>query len=227
MNRLWTVFLAVLLTAAFCFAQTAETKAPEAKAEAAKPATAKTTIAGEITVKTLPAITAVTVMEKATDYAPKEGYKAGMEGAGEAYNAMMKQGMNKLMAWMKTGGKPLGPCFAFYYQDPEKSPAKDLTCKIGFPTAEDAKGSDPVKIEKLPVTTNAVLTYKGPYEGSAEPWIAISKWIPEHGYEIVGAPSEVYLKGPGDNVKPDEYITEIHYPVKKIEAPAAPASDKK
>lgn len=229
MRRLLVVVLLLSVTAAF--AQTGENQPAKPKVHL-KPMAAKSRMAGEITVKTVAAMTAATVMEKAADYVPKDGYTAGMDGAMQAWSAMLPDGYNKLGAWMKAGGKPIGPSFAIYFEDPSKTAAKDLTCKVGFPTTKDAKGTDAVKIEELPETQAAVTHYTGPYDGMGETYNALMKWIPDHGYEIAGPPTEVYLKSEHDKVKSADYLTEIHFPVKKAEAakPAEapkPAGDKK
>ncbi|HEY3293842.1 MAG TPA: GyrI-like domain-containing protein [bacterium] len=218
MRRL-LVGVVLLLSAAMVLAQTGEKKAMPAAPKA------KTAMVGEISVKTIPAMTAVTVMEKATDHAPKDGYKTGMEGAEQAWKVMMPDAYGKLGAWMAAGGKPTGPSFGIYFEDPTKVAAKDLTCKVGFPTTKDAKVTDAVKLEEFPEMQAAVVQFAGPYEGSMDVYGALMKWIPEHGYQFAGPPMEIYLKSEHDKVKPEEYLTEVRFPVTKADAPA-PKSDK-
>jgi effector-binding domain-containing protein len=207
MKRL--ALLVLLLAVSSVFAQTAEKK------ETAAAFAAKVSIVGKIEVKTIPAMTAATVMEKATAFAPKEGYKEGMAGAEQAWTAMLPAGYETLGAWMKSGGTPTGPSFAIYYEDPEKTPAKDLTVKVGFPTVKGAKGTELVKVEDMPEQQAAVVKFTGPYEASMEIYVNLYKWIGENGYEVAGPLCEFYVKGPGDKVQPAEYLTEIHVPVKK------------
>jgi len=178
---------------------------------------AKCEMVGEISVKTFPAMKVASVTEKAMAYAPEGGYKEGMEGIDMAYKSMMTDGFGKMGEWMKAGNHPMGPPCAMYFEDPEKTPAKDLSCKIMFPAADDAKATETVMLEELPAMEAASVQYKGPYEGSANIWNAMSAWVAEHGYEIASAPMEVYLKGPGDNAQPADYLTEIRMPVKKAE----------
>jgi effector-binding domain-containing protein len=214
---------AVLLSAAVAFAQAGEKKAEKKGMHAAS--MAKTTMAGEISVKTIPAMTAATVMEKATDFVPKDGYKPGMDGAMQAWTSMLPDAYDKLGAWMKAGGMPMGPSFAIYYEDPTKVAAKDLTCKVGFPTMKDAKVKDPVKLEEFPETQSAVVQVSGPYNGLGAIYDSLMKWIPAHGYDFAGPPVEVYIKSEHDKIKPADYFTEIRFPVKKAE-PATPSGDK-
>jgi effector-binding domain-containing protein len=213
MRRLLLVVFALLVGATLVFGQTADAKAPEAKAAP------KTEIIGEIAVKDFPPMTAAMVVEKASSYVPAEGFKPGMEGASQAYGIMSAKAFEKLGAWIHGGGKPLGPAFGVYAEDPEKVAAKDLTVKMGFPVADDTKGAGDIVIEKFPIAHMVVLQYKGPYEGSMEPWVAIGKWMGEHGYDWDGPAMEVYLKGPGDTQNPADYLTEIRCPVKKVTAP--------
>lgn len=42
-----------------------------------------------------------------------------------------------------------------------------------------------------------------------------SKWIEENKYEIIGPQRELYLKGELITSDPNEYITEIQFPVQK------------
>jgi effector-binding domain-containing protein len=232
MRTLFIIVMALILSISTLCAQTppqpteppkapAPAKVPEtAKAPETPPAPVKATMIGEIAVKTIPATLAATVMEKAAAYEPQGGYKAGNEGTGDAYKFMMMKGFEKLGAWIHAGGKVMGPPLAFYYEDPSKTAAKDLTCKLCFPVDTGAKGTDIVIIATLPEEKCAVVQYKGSYEQSDNVWIALDKWVTEHNLVAAGAPSEVYLKGPGDNVAPAEYLTEIHMPVKPMAAKA-------
>jgi effector-binding domain-containing protein len=218
MKRGWMVLFVLVLTVALAFAQT-----EEKKVEAAPPAVCK--VVGEIAVQTVPAVVAVTVMEKAATYAPKEGYKKGMEGSNEAYMLMMTKGFEKLTAWIQTGGKPVGPPFAIYYDDPAKAEALNLTCKIGFPVmGKDSVYSD-IKLETLPEMTAAVVKYQGPYEGSDKVWQDLDKWITSNGYQFAGPPWEVYLRGQNETKKPAEYLTEIRVPVTKAVKPEPKKED--
>jgi effector-binding domain-containing protein len=219
MKTLFVVILTVIFATTLVFAQdVAKPVAPaaEKKAEAPK-AMPKTAMVGEIAVKTIPMFTAATVMEKAVTFAPKDGYAAGMEGVGVAYQLMMKDGYEKLGAWMKGGGKPAGPSFGLFFEDPSKTPAKDLTCKVGFPCEKSAKATDAVVVEDFPEMKAAVVQYSGPYDGSMEIWDGLYKWIGEHHFEFSGAPFEIYIVGPGDNTDPAKYMTEIRVPVKPAE----------
>ena len=216
--RTWLVLL-IALTLVSLTALAAD----EAKTEEAAPV--KCEMIGEIGMHTLPAMKVGAMMVKAADYAPEGGYPEGPKGIEMAYEGMMMNGFTEMGKWIGAGNPPVGPCLAAYYEDPEKTPAKDLTCKIMFPIGPDAKGTEKILIEDLPAMDAAVVQYKGSYELSADIWTALGKWVTENGFEYAGAPMEVFLKGPGDNVPASEYLTEIRWPVKKTEK-AEPKSDK-
>jgi len=211
--RTWIVFLIALALAstAALAAEGEEVKTEEA------PVAAKCEMVGEIGVQTLPATHVAALMVKAADYAPEGGYPEGMKGAEMAYEKMMTSGFMELGRWIEAGHQPVGPFLAMYFEDPEKTPAQDLTCKIMFPIGPDATGTEKIVIEDLPEMEAAVVQYKGPYGQSGDIWTALGKWVTENSYEYSGAPMEVFLKSPGDNVPESEYLTEIRWPVKKTE----------
>lgn len=41
------------------------------------------------------------------------------------------------------------------------------------------------------------------------------KWIETNGYKISGDPFDIYIKGPREASSPDEFVTEVYFPVKK------------
>jgi effector-binding domain-containing protein len=224
MKGVWLLLAALLICAPLAGAQISvqvepQEQKPDTQTHAVAP---QCEMVGKIEVKTFPACTVAAVMEKAADHIPEGGYPAGPQGMSLAYEKMMSDGFAKLGVWMGAGGKPTGPAFAVYYGDMEKMPAKDLTCKVAFPTVSGATATAPVMIEHMPEYTALVCTYKGPYEGSGDIWKAALQWVTDNGYVPDGAPMEVFLKSQGDKVPPAEYITEIRMPVKKAEAKPAP-----
>lgn len=58
-------------------------------------------------------------------------------------------------------------------------------------------------------------TYTGAYSSIGDAYAVIMKWAGENGYEISGAPFDVYIKGPQQAASPEEFITEVYFPVKK------------
>ena len=57
--------------------------------------------------------------------------------------------------------------------------------------------------------------YTGSYSSIGDAYAAVMKWIETNGYKISGAPFDIYIKGPREASSPDEFVTEVYFPVKK------------
>lgn len=81
------------------------------------------------------------------------------------------------------------------------------------------KGSYPdtehVKFRSLPEVTVASCTYKGSYTLITEVYAAVVAWMEANGYEAAGPMFNIYHVSPHETQNPDEFVTEICYPVKK------------
>lgn len=61
----------------------------------------------------------------------------------------------------------------------------------------------------------AMTVHHGSYSTLSESYGAIVTWIIENGYEIAGAPFELYIKTQFDSLSPEEWETEVYFPVRK------------
>lgn len=81
------------------------------------------------------------------------------------------------------------------------------------------KGSYPdtehVKFRTLPEVTVASCTYRGSYALITDVYAAMIPWIEANGYETAGPMFNIYHVSPHDTKNPDEFVTEVCYPVKK------------
>ena len=227
MKHLIFICMALILGAMAVMAEDPATQAAPA-APAAAPAPA-VQMRGGPAVADFPAVKAATLMVKAADYVPEGGYPAGSAGIDMAYGKMMENGFGKFGKWLgEAKVQPTGAPFAIYYENPQETEAAKLTAKLAFPVGGDVTGTDEIKIEDVPAMPMAVsLTYEGPYEGGMPAWDAVMKYIPEHGFEMAGPPAEVFHKGPGQAQNPQEFVTEIRWPVKKAEAKPAAEGEQK
>lgn len=57
--------------------------------------------------------------------------------------------------------------------------------------------------------------HKGPYSSLSDAYGALVAWIEKHGYAWDGAPYEIYTKTQFDSLAPEDWETEIYFPVKK------------
>lgn len=106
----------------------------------------------------------------------------------------------------------VGPPFSRYTSfSPEL-----VSFDAGIPVAPGASGDAEKNITagELCAGDVARTIHKGPYDGLREAYAALEKWIAAEGLEMAGAPWEVYLTDPGELPNPEEWLTEILWPVK-------------
>lgn len=95
------------------------------------------------------------------------------------------------------------------YHDQEFDPAfSDIELGVGV---EERDKADVIRPGSFCATT----IHKGPYSGLPDAYGAIVTWMNVNGYKMDGMPYEIYLKTQFDNLSPDQWVTEIYFPVKK------------
>ncbi|MFR1518818.1 MAG: MerR family transcriptional regulator [Clostridia bacterium] len=99
-----------------------------------------------------------------------------------------------------------GPMTIYY--DEEFDP-ENYDTEIAVPIRETVAGT-----RILPGCLCAMATLKGPYSGLTSIYTKLKQWTEAERYRISGAPFEIYLTNPAET-KPEEYITEVYFPVKK------------
>ena len=72
-----------------------------------------------------------------------------------------------------------------------------------------------VKFRTLPEITVASCVYQGSYALIVEVYAAVVAWIAANGYESVGPMFNIYHVSPHETQNPDEFVTEVCYPVRK------------
>ncbi len=81
------------------------------------------------------------------------------------------------------------------------------------------KGSYPdtehVKFRTLPAVTVASCTYKGSYTLITDVYAAVVAWMEANGYAPAGPMFNIYHVSPHETQNPDEFVTEVCYPVIK------------
>ncbi len=70
-----------------------------------------------------------------------------------------------------------------------------------------------VKFQTLPEVKVASCTIKGGYDQMNDCYAAIFAWINENGFKIAGPMFNIYHISPYETQNPDEYVTEVCYPV--------------
>lgn len=76
-----------------------------------------------------------------------------------------------------------------------------------------------ISIKELPPEQMATIIHHGPYETLSEAYNKILDWMKENGYEITGPFREIYVVCEENEPEndPANYVTEINFPVRKLE----------
>ena len=72
-----------------------------------------------------------------------------------------------------------------------------------------------LRFSEMPETEAAVVAFQGVYSQIGEINRYIYNWIVENGYRISGKAFNIYYISPENELNPDNYVTEICYPIKK------------
>ncbi|HEY7390536.1 MAG TPA: GyrI-like domain-containing protein [Bryobacteraceae bacterium] len=70
-----------------------------------------------------------------------------------------------------------------------------------------------VLVETLPGGPAAVTIHSGPYDQLPAAYAALEEWIAANGLHPTGAPWEAYLNDPADHPNPQDWKTEVCWPV--------------
>lgn len=103
---------------------------------------------------------------------------------------------------------PTGLNGARYYDEEFDPESSDIEVFIGI------RERDKADVIMEPCEC-AVTVHRGGYSSLPEAYGAIVSWISENGYEIIGAPFDLYIKTQFDSLSPDDWETEVYFPIKK------------
>lgn len=152
----------------------------------------------DVTLKTIPQRNAATVRMLIPNY----------EQEGMLWNILMEETAQLHLI----DGDPCYCCAVFH----DKEYKED---QVDVEVQKDVKGSYPdtqhVRFRTLPEVTVACATCKGSYEQMGDINAAISAWVNENGFAFDGPMFNIYHVSPHETNDPNEYVTEVCYPVKK------------
>ena len=86
-----------------------------------------------------------------------------------------------------------------------------VTAHSGEWTADEGEGD--VLADTLPGGPAAVTIHSGPYDQLQAAYAALEEWIAANGFHAAGAPWEAYLNDPADHSNPQDWKTEVCWPV--------------
>jgi DNA-binding transcriptional MerR regulator len=106
-----------------------------------------------------------------------------------------------------------GACYPPLLDDDEQ----DLLAFIpvtAAPLLSGAARSAGVAVDQLPAADVAVITHTGSYDDLEDTYRNLGAWVATHGEPTDLAVRELYLVGPGDTDDPDDFRTEICWPIR-------------
>lgn len=154
------------------------------------------------------------------------GYDVSLKTIPELYVASVRQviptyadeGSLWKILMEETGGMHLQSSSPSYhmalYHDGEYK-EQDVDVEIRKSVIGAYSDTEHVKFKTLPAVQVASATFKGSYEQISQVNVAVAEWIADNGYEYAGLAFNIYHVSPGETKNPEEYVTEICYPVKK------------
>lgn len=103
---------------------------------------------------------------------------------------------------------PTGLNGARYYDKEFDQTSSDIEVFIGIREREKAD----VIMEPCEC---AMTVHRGSYSTLSEAYGAIVSWMIENGYEMAGAPFDLYIKTQFDSLSPEDWETEVYFPVRR------------
>lgn len=126
-------------------------------------------------------------------------------------------GYGLLYGWAAQHGfSPQGMPEAVYLTAPDEVPEEQALWELWAPVAgaSDDSPADETGcgVKHTGERMVAYAIHKGPYEQLGEVYEPLVQWLTAQGYAVAGPPEEVYFSDP-DQVPPEEYLTEVRFPV--------------
>jgi effector-binding domain-containing protein len=109
---------------------------------------------------------------------------------------------------------PTGPAFAMYYDEGYRE--RDVDVEVAVPISGNADlPPQRVRVRTLPGVEVVSLLRRGPYDDFGPAYRALMGWGQTNGYTVSGPNREIYLRGPGEDIAPADFLTEIQLPVER------------
>lgn len=110
--------------------------------------------------------------------------------------------------------KPSSPCYTTAIFHEEEYKETDVDVEIQKSVIGTYKNTQNVIFKTVPPIQIASATYKGDYEKVPDVNQAVANWIVTNGYEFDGLSFCIYHISPYETQNPDEWVTEVCYPIK-------------
>lgn len=124
------------------------------------------------------------------------------------------QGVQKAFAELyacigAAGATPVGPPFL----TASEPAGGTMEIEVGAPCSPVPEPAAGLHRGRLEAGRAAVTLYRGPYEKISDVYPRLFAWVAEHGHQPAGKPREIYLNGPAEVSKPEDYLTQLQVPI--------------
>lgn len=110
---------------------------------------------------------------------------------------------------------PDDPCYCSVVFHDGEYKEKDVDVEARKTVKGTYPDTEHVKFRTLPEVTFASATYKGSYDLIGEVNAAVARWVRDNGYVPDGQMFNIYHVSPHETDHPEEFVTEVCYPVRK------------
>ncbi|MCI8398958.1 MAG: MerR family transcriptional regulator [Oscillibacter sp.] len=104
-------------------------------------------------------------------------------------------------------------CLAVYHDGEFKD--SDVDVEIQKTVAGTYQDTEHVKFKTVPAVEVASATFQGSYEQISDVNEAVTAWVNDNGYAFAGLFFNIYHVSPHETRNPDEFVTEVCYPIRK------------
>lgn len=144
-----------------------------------------------------------------------ERYVASVRKTIPAYD---QEGMLWMLLNKETAGMNLRPaenCYSLAMFHDEGYKEKDVDVEIQMAVKGKYNNTESVVFKTVSAVEVASSTYKGSYDQITEVNQAVANWVNDNGYEFNGAMFCIYHVSPGQTPNPEEWVTEVCYPINR------------
>ncbi|MCL2052588.1 MAG: MerR family transcriptional regulator [Lachnospiraceae bacterium] len=104
-------------------------------------------------------------------------------------------------------------CIAIFHDPAHVN--SDVDVEVQMSVIGEYKDTENMKFRTVPPIPMVSVTFKGSYEQIAEISESVAKWVTDNNYEFNGAMFNIYHVSPGHDPNPENWVTEVCYPVGK------------
>ena len=118
-----------------------------------------------------------------------------------------------MMAECKTPLVPAEPCLAAATFLDQEYKEENVEIMVSMTVRGSYEDTEHVKFMTLPAVKVASCVIKGSYAQMGAATAAVASWISGNGYQIAGPMFNIYHVSPHETQNPDEYVTELCFPI--------------